>query len=394
MLFWNSNKNKSEMFIAEERNYILNKDTDFSIREAYNALRSNITFSVLGERCKVISISSTLPSEGKSINALNVALSFADIGKKVLLIDCDLRKPKLHSLLNIESTPGFSNIIVGDCDIDSAIRRVPGLRIDVICSGDIPPVSTRLLESEEIDDFFYYIKRNYDYVFLDTPPIEVVIDSCVLAKHTNGTVFVVKENYASKEKIVSAVKQLEFAGGKVLGYILNGITTKKVLPLAGYKYRKEYRYIYEYDVNGCKKKIKSKNQSDSNEKGNSKKNINKSIKSKQKEESIKEKEHDKEVVNKKENKEKKKLFTKKVVKKVPKKSNDEIKDDGKKGNSRSSVGDIKIDSNNTDAKTIEKNIESGSSQEKSINESLKTIAVEEFLKVNSDLNNNEKNNKV
>lgn len=250
MLIGKNTKNKNtKMFISEQRKYILNKDTEFSVREVYNALRSNISFSVIGEKCKIISFTSTLPSEGKSINSLNVALSFADVGKRVLLIDCDLRRPKLHSLLNIESTPGFSNIIVGDCDIDSAIRRAPGYSIDVITAGDIPPISTRLLESEEINDFFYYVKKYYDYIILDTPPIEVVIDSCVLAKYTNGTIFVVRENYASKEKIIHAVKQLKFAGGKILGYVLNDVTLKKGFPTLNYKYKKAYEYYSESDNN-------------------------------------------------------------------------------------------------------------------------------------------------
>lgn len=297
MLFGGKNKKSdTKMFISEQRKYILSKDTDFSVREAYNALRSNITFSIIGEKCKVISFTSTLPSEGKSINALNVALSFSDIGKRVLLIDCDLRKPKLHSLLNIESTPGFSNIIVGDCDIDSAIRRVPGYSIDVITSGDIPPISTRLLESDEINDFFYYIEKDYDYIIIDTPPIEVVIDSCILAKYTNGTVFVVRENYASKEKILRAVKQLEFAGGKILGFVLNGITLKKALPLANYKYKYKREYEYFDECDETEKPVKPvKNKP-------AKKDKPKKIKQ-EKTEPIKEK---------------KKLFTKTIVKKVPK----------------------------------------------------------------------------
>ncbi len=297
MLFGDNNKkSNTKMFISEQRKYILNKNTDFSVREAYNALRSNITFSIIGEKCKVISFTSTLPSEGKSINALNVALSFADVGKRVLLIDCDLRKPKLHSLLNIESTPGFSNVIVGDCDIDSAIRRVPGYAIDVITSGDIPPISTRLLESDEINDFFYYIKKDYDYIILDTPPIEVVIDSCILAKYTNGTVYVVRENYASKEKILRAVKQLEFAGGKILGFVLNGINVKKTFPLSSYKYKYKKEYEYYDECDEAEKSAKS----DKNKPA--KKDKLKKAKQGKTEPT----------------KEKKKLFTKTIVKKVPK----------------------------------------------------------------------------
>lgn len=234
------------VLIAQERNNILNENSDFFMREAYNTLRSNITFSLAKKGCKIVAITSTNPSEGKSITSLNVAISFAEGNKKVLLIDSDMRRPKLHRLLELKATPGFSNILVNDCKIEDAIQKFGS--IDVICSGEIPPNSTALLESEGVANFFENIGNEYDYIIIDTPPINTVVDGCIMAKYTSGIVFVVKQNFAKKEHIVNAVSQIEFAGGKVIGFVLNDIIDKKLLSFGkykGHKYKKYKKYCYK-----------------------------------------------------------------------------------------------------------------------------------------------------
>ena len=273
MGLFDKKKKDVRMMMAEERNYILGKSTPFSVREAYNALRSNITFSALGEGCNIIAVTSTLQAEGKSINTLNMAASYADIGKKVLLIDCDLRKPKVHKLLNIKASPGFSNVLVGDCSVEDAIQHNETLNLDILCSGDIPPVSTRLLESDALKETLDKFREKYDYVFIDTPPVNIVIDGCVLAKHTDGFIFVVKQGYALKEKIVSAVKQIEFAGGKILGFVLNDVIDKNIISLNKYRYRYRYRYKYGKGKYGYES-VKSSNEKKTDNKKQEKKEEN------------------------------------------------------------------------------------------------------------------------
>lgn len=236
------------LLAAEERKYILGKDSDFSIKEAYNVLRSNITFSLSDKGCKVIEVTSAFASEGKSITAMNIAISFAQVGKKVLLVDVDLRRPKVHKLINCKASPGFSNIIIGENTIDEVVRHEEALGIDVICSGNIPPMSTSLLESETVAEFIETVRKEYDYVLLDTPPVSIVIDSCVLTKYSNGIIFVIRENFAKREKIIGAVNQLKFAGGKIVGFVLNGIMQKNIVPIGGYKrYGRYYKYNYKYN---------------------------------------------------------------------------------------------------------------------------------------------------
>ncbi len=243
-----SSQSTRSMLAAEERRYILNKDSDFSIKEAYNVLRSNITFSVSDKGCKVIEVTSAFASEGKSITAMNIAVSFAQVGKKVLLVDVDLRRPKVHKLMNCKASPGFSNVIIGENTIDEVVRHEEKLGIDVICSGNIPPMSTSLLESDAVAEFIATVRKEYDYVLLDTPPVNIVIDSCVLTKYSNGIIFVIRENFAKREKIIAAVNQLKFAGGKIVGYVLNGIMQKNIVPIGGYKrYSRYYNYKYNYN---------------------------------------------------------------------------------------------------------------------------------------------------
>lgn len=238
----NKKKKNVGTLVAQEREYILNENSDFYVREAYNALRSNVTFSLTGNECKVIAVTSTNQHEGKSINALNLAIEFADINKKVLLVDFDLRKPKVHRLLATRSTPGVSNFLIGEYDMASAIRRMDAYNIDVMTSGDIPPNSTILLESERLEEFFAYVKAHYDYVILDTPPVNVVIDACIIAKYVSGVVFVIRQGATKKEHVTEAVRQLEFSQGKVLGFVLNDIVDKDLLGLRyTYRYQK-YKY--------------------------------------------------------------------------------------------------------------------------------------------------------
>ncbi len=241
--------------LAEERQYILDNKTDFFIRESYNTLRSNVTFSLPGGGCKVIEVTSTIAGEGKSINALNLAISFSEIDKKVLLVDCDLRKPKVHRLIGETAAPGLSNLLVGDCTTEEATRTKFEHGVDIICSGNIPPNSTQMLESEMMHDFLETVKEKYDFVILDMPPVNIVIDGCVLAKDIDGVVFVVRENFAKKEAVSSAVRQVEFAGGKILGFVFNDVTDRSFNPFSKYgsyrykyNYRNGYRYKYKYNT--------------------------------------------------------------------------------------------------------------------------------------------------
>ena len=218
------NKAKDELLKREViKDKILSDETSFQVRESYKALRTNIIFSLPQEGCKKISVTSSIASEGKSTNCLNLAITFAETGARVLIVDCDLRRPNISRLLGKQSTPGLSNALVGLNSLDEIIKESGYPNLDVIFSGNIPPNPAELLGSEKMGKIISELEQKYDYIFFDTAPVNIVTDSTIIAKWMNGVVMVVLYNSTDKDTIEEALKQLEFAEAKVLGFILNGV---------------------------------------------------------------------------------------------------------------------------------------------------------------------------
>lgn len=238
------NKQREAMQIREERKSLLTPKSDFFIREAYKTLRTNVSFSLTGEeQSKIIVVTSSQQSEGKSITATNLAISYAQTDRKVVLIDCDLRRPKLARLLQLNNPIGLSNILMTPDLRDSAIINTGLPNLDVILSGDIPPNPSELLSSPRMQRLLSNLRKHYDYIILDTPPINMVIDAVVLAPNSDGVLFVVRAGLAERGAIIHAVEQLEYAKAKILGFVLNGMELAKTN--YGYsknRYRRYGRY--------------------------------------------------------------------------------------------------------------------------------------------------------
>lgn len=244
-------KSKGNLNIIEERRCILTPKSDFFIREAYKTLRTNVMFSLTGEApCKMIVVTSALQGEGKSVTATNLALSFAELGKRVLLMDCDLRRPKLGRLLNLSAPVGLSNVLMAPDLLEKALVRGYGTGIDIILAGDIPPNPSELLSSARMEKLLGQIKEQYDYIIVDTPPINMVTDGMVLAPQSDGALFVVRANQSDRNSVGYAIDQLDYAQAKVLGFVLNGVELEK--SSYGYdkrrysRYRRYGRYGYGY----------------------------------------------------------------------------------------------------------------------------------------------------
>lgn len=219
-----------------QRRMILNESSPFALQEAYKTLRTNIQFSLRGNACKRFCITSSSAGEGKSITILNLAISFAETGKKVLLIDADLRRPALARLMVEKSAPGLSNVLAEQTDVSEAIRPNLYPNMDVLLSGDVPPNPSELLSSEAMQILIEKLSGEYDYILVDAPPVNVVSDCCIIANLLDGVLLLARQGRSKKEGIKQAVNQLKLTDAKLLGYVLNGVTTRtKAYYRYGYK---------------------------------------------------------------------------------------------------------------------------------------------------------------
>lgn len=227
---------------ALSQNKVLGEKTPFHIREAYKALRTNVIFSLPEDGCKKIIVTSSQASEGKSINCLNLAITFGENGAKVLLIDCDLRRPNIARSIDRKGGAGLSNMLVGLAKPEEVINRNVFDNVDIIFSGEIPPNPSELLGSERFQKFLISMEEHYDYIFLDSPPVNVVADATLLSRCATGVIFVVRQHRTDKYAFEEAIKQLEFAGARIIGTVLNDTISGG----KGYKYSKnKYSGIYD-----------------------------------------------------------------------------------------------------------------------------------------------------
>lgn len=211
----------NESYVNRRRNILTNQSA-FHVQEAYKTLRTNVRFSLSGNGCKRICITSCSAGEGKSITILNLAISFAQTGQKVLLIDGDMRRPSLAKLLIEKPSPGLSNYLAGLNTENEVIRKSVYENLDVILSGEIPPNPSELLGSDTMLKMLDEMAKRYDYILLDLPPVGVVSDACVIANSLHGVLFLVRQNSTERDAVASCVKQLELSGVKLLGFVLNG----------------------------------------------------------------------------------------------------------------------------------------------------------------------------
>ena len=237
---------------ASSRQLIQNINMDpslkFRVEEAYKSARTNIMFSVMKKGCKTIVVSSSAPNEGKTTTTINLAITFAQADQRVLLIDGDLRKPKIHHYFAVPNSPGLTNYLgskVGsngseNVDLFSVIHPTEFENLSVLCSGSIPPNPAEILGSEPMAEFLKEISSNFDYIIIDTPPINVVSDALPVIRESDGVILVVRSNQSTHPDIQRTLSTLEFIDAKILGFIVNFVDTGK----GKYSYGKYGRYRY------------------------------------------------------------------------------------------------------------------------------------------------------
>lgn len=223
---------------------LLNKNTAFDVREAYRELRTNVMFSVAGEGAKVISVTSSIASEGKSTTCFNLAITFAEMGAKAIVVDCDLRRPNVGRLVGLHKKKGLSNYLINDAKFEDVVLNTEYENLDCLLAGNIPPNPTELLASEAMKELIDKLKEKYDYVFLDTPPVTIVTDAAVISKLTNGMIVVSRQFVSEKPLLNDAISKLKFVDAKIIGVVLNDVSVSNG-GYGGYKYKYYKRGYYK-----------------------------------------------------------------------------------------------------------------------------------------------------
>lgn len=198
------------------------------IAEEFRAIRTNIQYSNLDKKIKTIVVTSTTKDEGKTTITTNLAVNFSKIeNKKVLIIDCDLRNPSIYKEFGISNSNGLTDLLVEEKDLSNYIKETEINNLHILTSGSIPPNPSEMLSSNRMKVFMEKVREEYDYVFIDTPPIGMVTDAGILSAFLDGTILVVKSDYVDTKDLQETKKKLVSVNANILGVILNANKVKK-----------------------------------------------------------------------------------------------------------------------------------------------------------------------
>lgn len=235
----------------------------FAYREAYKSLRTNLNFVSVNNQYKTIGITSAIPGEGKTSISINLAITLAEAGYHIMLVDCDLRRPQVHKYLKIHNNEiGVSTILSGQSTLEESIFNPSqfAVGVDVLCAGLIPPNPAELLGGTKMEELIAQLKERYDYVIFDTPPASLVTDSSELSRMLDGVVLVVQQKNTRIDLVMDAKKRLESVDANIIGAVLNNYKdmTKgsgyRSYRRYGYKYGYKYGYGYGYGERSSRKK--------------------------------------------------------------------------------------------------------------------------------------------
>lgn len=201
---------------------IVQKEAKSIVSEAYKTLGTNIQFSSLDKNMEVVLVTSSGPKEGKSTVSGNLALTMADTGKKVLLVDCDLRKPSLHKKFGISNEIGLSNILAGECEAMSAASQYMD-NLFILTSGTIPPNPSEMLVSKKMKVFIEEMRKSYDFIILDTPSVIETYDARILSTIADGVVLVVSSGKSERDLVKKAKDLLDNVKANIIGVVLNKV---------------------------------------------------------------------------------------------------------------------------------------------------------------------------
>lgn len=217
---------------------VTHSDPKSTVSEAFRNLRTNVHYTNVDKEIKVLQITSSVQSEGKSTVSANYAVTVAQGGKKVLLMDCDLRKPQVHKLFNVNNKTGLSNILVGDASTEHNIQKTKVENLFILTSGPIPPNPSEMLDSRRMKELMESVADYFDMVVVDSPPILPVTDGLILSKIADGTLLVVSLGSTQKEALKKTVEALENIDANIIGTVVNKASTRS-------RYYAQYEYEYK-----------------------------------------------------------------------------------------------------------------------------------------------------
>lgn len=199
---------------------LITKNEDPALTEAIKAARTNLMYSLSGaEKGRCIIVTSADTAEGKTTTSINLAVSLAQTQYKVLLIDADMRRPRMHTYLDVQNNEGLANYLGDFAGMDDVINRLDGTKLDYITAGEMPPNPTELLGSKNMQKLIEELKEQYDYILIDTPPVNLVADAMTLSALVENVLFVLKCGNSNIYDVDKALSSLEFANAKMLGFI-------------------------------------------------------------------------------------------------------------------------------------------------------------------------------
>ncbi len=238
---------KGEAEVSAKRYTILDPSTPFYVNESYKAMRTNITFALAASKSKnrnVFAVASANPSEGKSTTAANIAIALSQMDCKVLLVDADLRKPVQHRIFRTNNKKGLTNVLVQMDIFEDCVKRDVIPNLDLLPTGTKPPNPSEILASDYTADVLMGLSKLYDYVIVDTPPVNVVSDSMVISKSIAGILLVLKYGSTTFDDLKEATRRSELSNSNIIGCVLNGIKRKG--GVHNYKYKYKYKSYYSY----------------------------------------------------------------------------------------------------------------------------------------------------